>query len=70
MLGGFGQILSIASAGAGVRFFLADDWQAGVGFAVPVHAGTTANDVNATRFLFTLAKSLKLCPQQPQMRCL
>jgi len=65
-----GQVLSIASAGAGVRFFLADDWQAGVGFAVPVHAGTTANDVNATRFLFTLAKSLKLCPQQPQMRCL
>jgi len=65
-----GQILSIASAGAGVRFFLADDWQAGVGFAVPVHPGTTANDIHATRFLFTLAKSLKLCPQQPQMRCL
>jgi hemolysin activation/secretion protein len=65
-----GQVLSIASAGAGIRFFLADDWQAGLGFAVPVHPGTTANDVHATRFLFTLAKSLKLCPQQPQMRCL
>ncbi|HXX09289.1 MAG TPA: POTRA domain-containing protein [Pseudolabrys sp.] len=65
-----GQILSIASAGAGIRFFLVDDWLAGLGFATPVHAGTTANDVHATRFLFTLAKSLKLCPQQPQMRCL
>jgi len=64
-----GQVLSIASAGAGVRFFLADDWQAGIGYAVPVHAGTTANDVHAGRVLFTLAKSLKLCPQRPQMRC-
>ena len=65
-----GQVLSIASAGAGVRFSLADDWQAGVGFAVPIHAGTTANNVHATRVLFTLAKSLKLCPQRSQMRCL
>src|SRR5262249_6298933 len=65
-----GQVLSIASAGAGIRFFLQDDWLAGVGFSVPIHPGTTANDVHATRVLFTLAKSLKLCPQRSQMRCL
>jgi hemolysin activation/secretion protein len=65
-----GQVLSIASAGAGIRFFLADQWQAGVGFAVPVHAGTTANDIHSVRFLFTLSNSFKLCPQRPQMRCL
>jgi hemolysin activation/secretion protein len=65
-----GQVLSIASAGAGIRFFLAEQWQAGVGFAVPVHAGTTANDFHDVRFLFTLSNSFKLCPQRPQMRCL
>jgi hemolysin activation/secretion protein len=65
-----GQVLSIASAGAGIRFFLAEQWQAGAGFAVPVHAGTTANDFHAVRFLFTLSNSFKLCPQRPQMRCL
>lgn len=65
-----GQVLSIASAGAGIRFFLAEQWQAGVGFAVPVHAGTTANDFHGVRFLFTLSNSFKLCPQRPQMRCL
>jgi hemolysin activation/secretion protein len=65
-----GQVLSIASAGAGIRFFLAEQWQAGVGFAVPVHAGTTANDVHGVRVLFTLSNSFKLCPQRPQMRCL
>jgi len=65
-----GLVLSIASAGAGIRFFLAEQWQAGVGFAVPVHAGTTANDVHGVRVLFTLSNSFKLCPQRPQMRCL
>jgi hemolysin activation/secretion protein len=65
-----GQVLSIASAGAGIRFFLAEQWQAGVGFAVPVHAGTTANDFHGVRVLFTLSNSFKLCPQRPQMRCL
>ena len=65
-----GQVLSIASAGAGIRFSLADNWQAGFGFAVPVHAGTTANDVHAVRFLFSLSNTFRLCPQRAQMRCL
>jgi len=65
-----GQILSLASVGAGVRFFFADQWQAGIGLAVPVHAGTTANDVNGVRAIFSLSKSFQLCPQRAQMRCL
>lgn len=64
-----GQVLSIASAGAGIRFFFVDDWQAGLGFAVPVHPGTNANNINATRFLFSLSKSFKVCPQNTQLRC-
>jgi hypothetical protein len=53
-------VLSLASAGAGIRFFLADQWQAGFGFAVPVHQGTTANDVNSVRAIFSLSKSFQL----------
>lgn len=64
-----GQVLSIASAGLGIRFFFADDWQAGLGVALPVRAGTSQNDVNSARFLFTLVKSLQLCPQHANWRC-
>ena len=52
-----GQVLlPIASAGAGIRFFLADQWQAGIGLAVPVHAGTTVNDVNGVRAIYCTVK--------------
>ncbi|HET7803653.1 MAG TPA: POTRA domain-containing protein [Pseudolabrys sp.] len=64
-----GQVLSIASAGVGIRFFFADDWQAGLGVGLPVRAGTTQSDVNSARFLFTLVKSLQLCPQHANWRC-
>jgi hemolysin activation/secretion protein len=64
-----GQVLSIAAAGAGVRLFFVDEWRAGLGFAVPVHPGTTANDIRDVRFLFSLSKSFKLCPQKDQLRC-
>src|SRR5262249_14610228 len=65
-----GQVLSLASVGAGIRFFMADQWQAGIGMAVPVHPGTTANNVNNIRAIFSLSKAFQLCPQGPQMRCL
>ena len=64
-----GQVLSIASVGVGIRFFFADDWQAGLGVALPVRVGTTQNDVNSVRVLFTLVKSLQLCPQHANWRC-
>lgn len=64
------QILSLSSVGAGVRFFFADQWQAGLGVAFPVHIGTTASDVNAVRFLFSLSKIFHICPQRAQMGCL
>ena len=65
-----GQILSIASTGAGVRLFLADQWQAAIGIAVPVHAGTSANDIHDVRLLFSLSNAFKLCPSRAQMHCL
>jgi hemolysin activation/secretion protein len=65
-----GQVLSLASVGAGIRFFFTDQWQVGIALAVPVHAGTTANDVNNVRALFSLSKSFQLCPQNLRMQCL
>ena len=64
------QILSLLSVGAGVRFFFADQWQAGLGVAFPVHIGTTASDVNAVRFLFSLSKIFHICPQRVRTGCL
>src|SRR5262249_32931767 len=62
--------LSLSSAGAGIRFFLPGQLQAGLAFAVPLHNGTTQNGVNHMAFLFTLSNALKFCPEQPQLRCL
>jgi hemolysin activation/secretion protein len=65
-----GDVFSLSSAGAGVRFFLADELQAGLAVAVPFHAGTTANGVRDTRVLFSLSKAFKVCPDRPQLRCI
>jgi hemolysin activation/secretion protein len=64
-----GQVQSIGSVGFGARFFFADDWLAGLGVAFPIRSGTTQTDVNNARFLFTLVKSLQLCPQHANWRC-
>jgi hemolysin activation/secretion protein len=64
-----GLVQSIGSVGVGVRFFFADDWLAGLGVAFPIRSGTTQTDVNNARFLFTLVKSLQLCPQHANWRC-
>jgi hemolysin activation/secretion protein len=65
-----GDVLSLASAGAGVRFFLADQFQAGLAVAVPFHPGTTLNGVRDTRVLFSLSKAFKFCPDRPQLSCI
>jgi hemolysin activation/secretion protein len=64
-----GLVQSIGSVGVGVRFFFADDWLAGLGVAFPIRSGTTQTDVSNARFLFTLVKSLQLCPQHANWRC-
>jgi hemolysin activation/secretion protein len=68
--GGFTPALSLSSTGAGVRFFFPNQFQAGLAFAVPLHNGTTPNNVNDVAFLFTLSSTFKLCPGEPQFHCL
>jgi hemolysin activation/secretion protein len=65
-----GVALSLSSIGAGIRLFMTDQTLAGIGVAVPVHWGTTANQVSDVRVLFTFSNSFKLCPERPQLRCL
>jgi hemolysin activation/secretion protein len=65
-----GVTLSLSSVGAGVRFFLLEQVQAGLGFAVPLHLETTANNVRDVRVLFSLTNSFKFCPERPGTRCL
>ncbi len=65
-----GDILSLSSAGVGVRFFLADQLQAGLAVAVPLHYGTTLNGVRDTRILFSLSKAFRFCPDRAQLHCI
>jgi hemolysin activation/secretion protein len=56
--------LSLTSAGAGVRFFLPDDFQADLGVAVPLSYRAPDNERRSARFLFTLSSAFRLCPER------
>jgi hypothetical protein len=55
--------------GAGARLFITDQMQAGIGFAVPLHWGTSANPTNDVRVLFSFTNSFKICPGRQQLFC-
>src|SRR5215203_4754233 len=54
--------LSLISAGAGVRLFLADGLQADIGAAAPLSYRAPDNSTRSVRVLFSLTSALKLCP--------
>jgi hemolysin activation/secretion protein len=62
--------LSLTSAGAGVRFFLADGLQADIGAAAPLTYRAPDNSTRGARVLFSLTSALKLCPARATTRCL
>jgi len=62
--------LSLTSAGAGVRFFLADGLQADIGAAAPLTYRAPDNPTRGARVLFSLTSALKLCPVRATTRCL
>ena len=66
----FGEGLSLTSAGAGMRLFLFDDWQADIGVAVPLSYRAPDNSSRSARLLFSLSSAFKLCPARPTTRCL
>ncbi|QDP21209.1 ShlB/FhaC/HecB family hemolysin secretion/activation protein [Bradyrhizobium cosmicum] len=62
--------LSLTSAGAGVRFFLPDELQLGLGVAVPLSYRAPDNERRSPRFLFTLSSAFRLCPERGRGGCL
>ncbi|MBR1332537.1 ShlB/FhaC/HecB family hemolysin secretion/activation protein [Bradyrhizobium ottawaense] len=61
--------LSLASAGAGVRFFLPEDIQADLGVAVPLSYRAPDNERRSPRFLFSLSSAFRLCPERGKSGC-
>ncbi len=66
--GGVGT-LSLTSAGAGVRFYLKDEVQAGIAIAVPLEYRALTFESHAPRLLFSISSAFKVCPDQARMRC-
>lgn len=62
--------LALTSAGAGVRFFLPDDFLADFGVAVPLGYRAPDNERRSPRFLFTLSSAFRLCPERGKSGCL
>ncbi|MGY4503093.1 hemolysin activation/secretion protein [Bradyrhizobium sp. GM24.11] len=62
--------LALTSAGAGVRFFLPQDFQADFGVAVPLNYRAPDNERRSPRFLFTLSSAFRLCPERGRGSCL
>ena len=71
--------LSLTSAGAGVRLFLADGlqgclrqrfWLSVFGAAAPLSYRAPDNSTRSVRVLFSLTSALKLCPVRATTRCL
>lgn len=66
---GDGEALSLSLLGAGARFYLANDLQAGIEVAGPVEYDVPGDPSRDPRAFFYIAKTFKLCPGSVQMRC-
>lgn len=62
--------LALTSAGAGIRFFLPQDFQADLGVAVPLSYRAPDNERRSPRLLFTLSSAFRLCPERGRSSCL
>jgi hemolysin activation/secretion protein len=60
----------LASVGAGVRLDFVDEFRAGAAIAFPVNYSSRTDEFRDARFLFSLSKSFKLCPERPRFQCL
>lgn len=63
------NVATLSSAGFGVRLNLADQLQAAVSFAAPIHHSPVGTVVHDYRILFSISNFIKLCPERAEMRC-
>lgn len=64
-----GEKLSLASAGAGIRMLLHEEFTASFAVAMPVHYTFRTEEIAKARFLFAISNSFKWCPQQSAPVC-
>jgi len=65
----YGDVLTLALAGAGVRFFLPYDLQLGVEAAYPIDFRVPFEMPREARGFFYVTKTFRLCPGSTMMRC-
>jgi hemolysin activation/secretion protein len=66
---GRGDVLSLSSAGAGVRFYLAHEFLADFMVATPMRF-TAPTDINhGVLFLFSVSRSFDFCPTRQRVSC-
>jgi hemolysin activation/secretion protein len=65
----YGDVLSLALVGAGVRFYLPYDLQLGVEAAYPIDYRVPFELPREARGFFYLTKTFRLCPGSAMMRC-
>lgn len=62
-------IQSVASVGAGVRVFLTDEIQLGVGIAKPIVYRSPTNHDRGVAVMFSISNAVRLCPSAQGVRC-
>jgi hemolysin activation/secretion protein len=60
---------ALASVGAGARFFMTDQLQAGVSVAFPVYSRYDNGELANYRILFSVLNAFKMCPSRPDLLC-
>ncbi len=63
------DVLSLSSAGAGVRFYLADELLADLTVAVPMKSRSPTDIDHDVLFLFSVSRSFEFCPGRTKTRC-
>jgi len=64
-----GNYAALASVGAGARFFINEQLQAGVAVAFPVYNQFDNGDLRDYRILFSVLNAFKMCPSRPDLLC-
>jgi hemolysin activation/secretion protein len=68
-LAGGDSVMSLASAGGGIRLYFAGDLEADFGLAFPLTYRSPTNRDLDPRLYFLISKAFKFCPDHFQMRC-
>jgi len=61
--------LTLSSAGAGARLYLANELEAGIEVAAPLDYRSPSNQDRRSHLFFSISKSFKFCPGSVRMHC-